>query len=278
MCNGGHETKVRHVRELAKGYGKCPAELSDERYHTRPCNEQACCKPNASTVLTCKSKRDVILLLDGSFSVGEEGFATTKKFAKLFVSAFKGQDVRVSLILFSGPRKYSQLTKCRTASTLTDTEKINDCGITLAQHFTHDMDATEKVIDGLKYPAASTFTSMALNTAMSEVSLSRPELKANETFVVTITDGVPISHLDTQNAAKALKDKGVRMIMVPVEGNGLDDDGIKLMYGMTSFPPEENFLKTDIHDLSNIATIDALVSDVCAEVEPCVHDGYLPLQ
>jgi len=207
----------------------------------------------------------VILLLDGSGSVTEEGFAMEKEFAKLFVSAFKGNDVRVSLILFSGPRTWRGVFHCMSAATLTEQEKIDVCGITLAQHFTSDMNATEGVIDGLVFPKGSTLTSMALSTAIGETKLSRPELGEDELLVVLVTDGRPLSTWAAEQQAKKLKDTGARLLVVPVKGKGLTETQIESMKKMATDP--ESVLETDFHHLSDIPTIDELLTDVCKVVE-----------
>jgi len=267
---GGHTHRERHVLEAAVGEGTCPDEKSEQRFDERTCNEKFCFKKNKAEPLKCYSKVDVLLLLDGSGSVTEEGFATTKTFAKKFVSSFEGNNASMSVMVFSGPKtwwKYWKCSKNQTRKGLSDVEMKNDCGINLAQHFTTDMAATKGVIDGLTFPRGTTFTSMALATAMAEVSNSRNEVP---TFVVIVTDGQPLSSERTLKAAKALKEKGVRMIVVPVSGMGLTPAGIDLMREMASEPKGDNFLKVDFSTLNGMPTYDTLILDMCPKCGPFV--------
>jgi len=165
-------------------------------------------KPVAEEPLECQSTVDVILMIDGSGSMTQEGFDKTKKMAKVLVSAFEGKaDAEMSVILFSGPRTWSGFYACISDPNV---DVSATCGITTAQHFTSDMQATIAKIDALSFPASSTFTSMALDNARTEVDLSRPDV---ETVLVLFTDGKPLSDRWTKKAAKKLKKKGVRIVV-----------------------------------------------------------------
>merc|ERR1711972_671077 len=73
----------------------------------KKCNLIPCVQicPGTRPTLVCNSKVDIILLLDGSGSTGDYGFKQSKALVGSLLKAFQGgtQEVRVALLLFSGP-------------------------------------------------------------------------------------------------------------------------------------------------------------------------------
>merc|ERR1719476_274870 len=139
--------------------------------------------------MTCKSKVDIVLLLDSSGSTRAKGFEQTKSFAKSFTQALEGADTdaMLSIISFSGPGWWSKIRKC-TGPDTSGLDMERDCKMKLAQHFTSDMAEARSAIDGLQWMAGLTLTSTALEMAASEISLGRRGVKK---VVVVITDGRP---------------------------------------------------------------------------------------
>ena len=106
-CGGGTKYSKRTVKTAAVGEGKCPSAKSAARLKKLACNRHQCPQSRVA-VLKCQTVMDLVLLLDGSGSVRPSGWAMTKKFAKEFVESFRGEDVQVSVILFSGPRTWGR--------------------------------------------------------------------------------------------------------------------------------------------------------------------------
>jgi hypothetical protein len=104
QCGKGHRTRTRSVKHAAVGEGHCPSVHAQERLWKMDCNEQAC-KPEP--YLRCKSKIDVVLMLDGSGSVRAKGFTHIKHAAERIINNLDmGSDsVMLSVMLFSGPRQ-----------------------------------------------------------------------------------------------------------------------------------------------------------------------------
>lgn len=98
-CNAGHKTRSRPIKKEKKGDGYCPPILDDRRLEIVKCNTQRC--PDVKPV--CESKLDVILLIDTSGSIGQDGFAASKQFAKNFVNqmTLSADSVAVGVIAFS---------------------------------------------------------------------------------------------------------------------------------------------------------------------------------
>jgi hypothetical protein len=210
--------------------------------------------------LKCKGAVDLVLLLDGSASVGSAGWTATKAFAKKITESFDGGDVQVSLILFSGPKTWGDYDKCN-SEVMTAAQLFQTCGVKLVQHFSSDMTATRTAIDGLKFPEGSTFTAKALELANAELTTGRPT--ANP-IVMLLTDGVPISPDKTAEAAAKVRDSARLM----VGAVGLDQEGMSLMQKMASYPVHDNVMKiADFRQLDKVATINGLVRDLCKKVE-----------
>eukprot|EP00928_Gymnodinium_smaydae_P057480 TRINITY_DN4071_c0_g1_i1.p1 TRINITY_DN4071_c0_g1~~TRINITY_DN4071_c0_g1_i1.p1 ORF type:complete len:500 (+),score=64.59 TRINITY_DN4071_c0_g1_i1:148-1500(+) len=112
QCGGGTSFRRKTVKSQATGSGKCWKVHDPEREQSAHCNEKPCL-PRLST-LRCESALDVVFLLDGSGSVGSYGWAQTKEVGKDLAKAFHAHDadIQVSVILFSGPRRWRDVERC----------------------------------------------------------------------------------------------------------------------------------------------------------------------
>merc|ERR1719393_548496 len=97
-CSGGIEVRRKEIFVPAKGTGFCAHENSDERFESRPCNDVKC-PPN----LVCDGELDLMLLMDGSGSVGSKGFKKEKEFAEAFINRFEigPKQTEMGIISFS---------------------------------------------------------------------------------------------------------------------------------------------------------------------------------
>jgi len=217
------------------------------------------CPSSRTRVLKCRSKVDVVLLLDGSGSVGSSGWTKTKQFASKFVESFNGQDAQVAVILFSGPKTWRSYRKCNGPSAVSvDIEK--ECGIKVVQHFTKDIATTKTNIDGLQWPKSSTFTAMALEMATNELRLRRSDAQP---IVLAMTDGVPISPRATGYVAHKLKRKA-RLMFGAVR---LSRRGLQYMRSWASHPLSDNVLNIkNFEQLSKVSTMNTLIRDMCPSV------------
>jgi len=172
------------------------------------------CKLDQGNVaLACNKTLDVVLLIDGSGSLGKKGWAAEMKAAVMFVDAFSGSGAHANLavILYSGPRTWSGVSKCTSKSSKkVDQEKV--CGIKIITHFTDDMKKVKALVVGLEWPKGSTLTSLALLTAKAELALGRKNAHSN---VIVFTDGRPLSYRKTQLASDLVR-KSARLVWVPV--------------------------------------------------------------
>jgi len=166
-----------------------------------------------SQPLTCNRTLDVILLIDGSGSLGKAGWEAEIYAAKAFIAAFKMAEegnINMAVILFSGPRTWSGVRKCVGKST--QTASLAQCGIQTVTHFTEDLNKVDQLVTGLSWPMGSTLTSLALMTAKAEMALGRSD---EQTIVVVFTDGRPLSYRKTGLASRQIR-KAARLLWVPV--------------------------------------------------------------
>merc|ERR1719263_414562 len=162
--------------------------------------------------MRCNNELDVVLLLDGSGSLGQTGWDAEIKASKTFVSAFAAStQANMAVILYSGPRTWAGVDKC-TGATGEGVDQAKVCKIVEVTPFTKDMGEVADKISKLEWPQGSTLTSLALMKAKAELSLGRKDAKS---VVVVVTDGRPLSYRSTKLASRAVR-KVARLVWVPV--------------------------------------------------------------
>merc|ERR1719502_444227 len=254
-CGGGFQSRERTVLVPAEGQGACPTEDSELRLEWKECNEHEC-EPEGETLI-CHSKLDVVILLDGSASLGQEGWDATLRAGELLVKAFPGgvNESQVGVLLFSGPRTYGEYYRCMDG----EQDSLAECGISWVSHFTTDTEALASQVAGLEWPAASTFTSMALATAEADLQQGRADAS---TIIIVVTDGRPLSTSRTFEAARDLREKA-RVMWVPVGPNCPIED----MESWASEPVHDNMIElTDFAALEDPESISAIIADACPQV------------
>merc|ERR1719324_1526982 len=212
-CDGGTQKRQKFIKQEAAGAGKCAGAWSLKRLQYKKCNMNRCQLEAGALTLTCSKTLDIVLLIDGSGSVGKTGWAAEIKAAQMFVDAFSvsGGDANMAVILYSGPRTWGGVRKCfgRNRKKV-DQEKV--CGIKSVTHFTQDLKKVKQLITGLTWPRGSTLTSLALLTAKAELALGRKSAKSN---VIVFTDGRPLSYWKTGMASRMVR-KSARLLWVPI--------------------------------------------------------------
>jgi len=265
-CDTGRKERIRPVKIKAKGLGSCPRWKSNRRLQFRRCNTRPCQEllQPGNVTLRCGSAVDLIVLLDGSGSLGRYGWKQSKDMAIKFIQSMKGSGkdgVNMALLLFSGPLTANTLDACTSsrAGVMPDVEK--DCGIKWLSRFTKDIAKVEESARKATWPAGTTLTSMALAEARAELSNGRPGANS---VVVVITDGKPMSDIKTSQAAKALS-KDSRLVWVPV-GRAIQAS-MKNIRRWASRPWQDNVVT--IPDFSMLALptmINRLVATTCPKV------------
>jgi len=207
-CDGGTRKRQKFVSRAAEGAGKCAGAWTRKRLQNKACNMKRC-----AAKLTCNKTVDVVLLIDGSGSLGRTGWAAEIQAAQNLVGAFSVQSsqAQIALILYSGPRTWGGVSKCFARNTKkVDRQKI--CAVKIITHFTRDLKKVKSLIAGLTWPRGSTLTSLALMTAKAELALGRKTAHSN---VIVFTDGRPLSYLKTSMASFSVR-RVARLVWVPV--------------------------------------------------------------
>lgn len=264
-CDGGWKRRYRHVARRAKGQGACPRKTSRYRVQFRGCNRKKCetmftlVKRKTPGVLQCNSMLDVVILLDGSGSIGSKGWAATKNMAKVLVKSFTAgaNTSQLAVLLFSGPRTSKDMRKCHAGGAV-DMEKT--CNIKWVSHWTTKTDDLANSIGSLSWPRATTLTSVALANAGEELVSGRRDAKS---IVIVVTDGRPNFKSKTESMAKTIRKKA-RLAWVPVTRYA----PISSIKKWASTPVSSNVLVVkDFKELEKHRTINELIADVCPSVQ-----------
>jgi len=195
--------RKRNVVSPKRGDGQCPPPMmSTEEF--KKCNVKACAKKD----LKCNSKLDVVVLLDGSGSVGTTGFTLTKTFAEKLVAAFNmGQELaQIAVVLYSGPKTYEDVEAC---------EKTGDatkCNLHVISSLTTDPAPLTTAIKSMTWPKATSFTAGALNMASSLLKEGR---KDAQSVVMVFTHEMPNFKCQAGEASAELR-KVARVMWLPV--------------------------------------------------------------
>mmetsp|Transcript_65519 Transcript_65519/g.213335 ORF Transcript_65519/g.213335 Transcript_65519/m.213335 type:complete len:887 (-) Transcript_65519:188-2848(-) len=266
ICNGGSQRQEKTILEPARGTGKCFEPYSAERWELKDCNMDSCqsmLTGTNRTTLKCVSKVDIIVMLDGSGSLGEDGWAKSKSLSEKLIDAMVGGDdkVKVAFQLFSGPKTWGAYEKCTgVAEGAGAPDLAKDCEIRWVSHFTNDTASVAAWVKEMQYPAATTLTSVALAEAQGELMNGREDANS---VVIIITDGSPMSAIRTKQAATRLKEKA-RVIWVPVGRSA----PFELISELASKPESDHVVKVlDIKMMDSPKVVNTIIADTCPKVE-----------
>jgi hypothetical protein len=208
--------REKYVEVPAVGAGKCPGMWSKKRLQFNKCNMNRC-EMDGPGPMPCNKSMDVILLIDGSGSLGKTGWKAEIKAAQFTIDAFtvpenskSAQKSEIAVVLYSGPRTWSGVRKC----TGKDAENpdLKACGIDKVSGLTDDLKLVKEKVTALEWPQGSTLTSLALMTAKSMLALGR---RHAESALIVYTDGKPLSLRKTSIASRLVR-KAARLLWVPV--------------------------------------------------------------
>merc|ERR1719277_1239540 len=213
---------------------------------------------------------DVVILLDGSGSLGQAGWAATKKMGQTLVNAFNAPilQAQVAVQLFSGPSTWYNWFLCTGRIWWKAPNVTRDCGISWVTkltyqtgHFTTNMTDAAERIKAQTFPARATFTSMALGQAKGELKYGREGVKK---VVVVVTDGVPTTPYKTGVAAQEVKEamgKTGRLIWVPVTEGAPKED----LNQWASRPVDQNIVRVkDFNELETPDVVSQIIAEVCS--------------
>jgi hypothetical protein len=263
-CDGGTRKRMKFISHEAEGSGHCADAWSTKRLQYKSCKMVRCKTLDVAAPLTCNRTMDVILLIDGSGSLGKAGWEAEMKAAKLFIGAFKMGEgkAQMAVILFSGPRTWSGVSKCTGKNT--EGVSLDFCGIKTVTHYTDDLDKVDQLVTALEWPQGSTLTSLALMTAKAEMALGRSDA---HTIVVVLTDGRPLSFRKTALASRTIR-KAARLVWVPVTKFA----PLKAIKKWATRRWQENVVKVDeFKDLEDPSTVTHIIANICPDEDPALE-------
>lgn len=259
-CDGGTAKRLKFEKIAAKGAGgTCASRWSRQRLEYKKCNSDRCQRPAGATTLTCDKKLDIVLLIDGSSSLGHGGWEAEKKAALLFVDAFRlssnKHQAQMSVILYSGPRWWWEYHRCFSKRTKFSIKRAA-CRIKTITSLTGELNKVKKLIEDLKWPKGGTLTSLALLKAKIELSNGRADAKSD---VIVITDGKPMSRNAVGFASRLVR-KSARLLWVPVTRYA----PTRIIRKWASRRWQENvvFAKS-FAELDKPSTVDHIIADIC---------------
>jgi hypothetical protein len=263
-CGGGFQERARHISIPSAGLGKCAADDSEERLQYKRCNMDKCV-PKTPPLLKCAAKVDVILLIDGSGSLGQAGFdavkaASAKLLTAMDPNANEGNGAQVAVLMYSGPKNMEAYKKCTTASAEAPADLAADCKMSWVSHFTTNNAQIAAGVGSLIWQKGSTMTSQALASAEAELIYGRADAQQ---VVVAIADRLPMMPKRTEEAAASLRKKA-RLIWAAAAG----PSELQKFASWASRPAADNVIhmKT-IEELNSDAMLNKLISTVCPKVE-----------
>jgi hypothetical protein len=251
---------MKFITHEAEGAGHCADEWSVKRLQYKNCNMHRCETSRVDEPLMCNRTLDVIILIDGSGSLGKDGWEAEITAVKLFIESFGNQGkANMAAILYSGPQTWSGVSKCMGKSDAPVT--LEECGIKTVSHFTDDLNKLDQLVTGLDWPQGSTLTSLALMTAKAEMALGRGDV---HTIVIVFTDGRPLSFRKTGAAATAIR-KSARLVWIPITQFA----PLKEIKTWATRRWQENIIKVDeFSELHKPEVVTHIIADMCPKEDP----------
>jgi len=211
----------------------------------------------ASQLLQCRSKKDLVVLIDGSGSVRSEGWKVQLKAVRMLIEAFKPSpdSSDMGIIVYSGP----PLAKTDPENVVKDLAGLDVDLAGLDVEF-KDLNKNKELNANLtaKFPSRTTFTSKALAAVESELNMGQKDAEA---VVVVMTDGYPADKKGTAKAAKKLNKKA-KVIWVPITKHAPLKEIRKW-----ATDPENVIPVKEFKDL-NVKLVNDIVGTACVDLAP----------
>merc|ERR1719181_1491276 len=193
------------------------------RFEQQECNSQPCVGDEI-----CIAQQDLLIAIDGSGSVREDGFNILKNYALDLLSKYRsqyfgGQAMKVGLIEFGNGI-------------------IMEDGVTVSpamnvHTLSSDLDSVKSALDGMVQKKG--FTNMAQAFALAETMYTSAGRKGAQSALLVITDGKPSFQFQTNELVQQLDDKGVQRFFVVVSDS---EKSVNLIKEYASSPWETNML------------------------------------
>jgi hypothetical protein len=246
-CGGGTQDRVRKIDIPIRAQGECPGKRHPDRLQRRPCNTQLCVGDEL-----CIAKQDLVLAIDGSGSLKEDGFEIMRDFAVNLTGRYADmyygqQDMVVGAVLFGNGHVLDDGTVAPAVS---------------VQGLTSDMATLREKISQMEWQKG--MTNMAQAFILAETMFQQGGRTDAQSAVLVLSDGKYSFEFSTAQKVQELKDTGVQIFMAPVDAN--QDKQLEVLKTWASEPYSTNYeripgLDALHHNLDRFAQI--LVSKFC---------------
>jgi len=216
-------------------------------------------------VLHCHSNVDVVIVLDGSASLGTYGWQMAQEAAETLVENLgAGGDgtgeAQVSVLLYGGPLTMDNYKKCVGITTSPDgVDMKEDCGMEWIGPLTNNTATLKSKVAAAEWPQSTTMTSLALSQAEGELFKGRSDATS---VVILITDGWPMSRANTNAAAEKLQ-QNAKVLYVPVGHSA----PVSLIEDMATEPKEDHIIQAHtLESLNHPYIINKIIGSTCTSV------------
>lgn len=223
-CSGGLQVRKRKVLVSSRGAGKCPTTKHSNRRQTRICNPQACVGDEF-----CVAQMDLVIALDSSGSLRQGGTDAIRDFAAILLSRLSGRHfgseaMKVGVVQFGNG------------------EVLPDGTVSPAmniQPLTHDIPAAVSAVRSLTWKKG--FTNLAQALTLGGTMLEQGGRASAESAILVISDCKPSFLVQTQQKARSLRNRAVRIFLAPISSYGGED--FKYMKSIASVPSASHVMR-----------------------------------
>jgi len=232
-CGGGYRIRTRGITAQPLGSGTpCEHPESSARLQPEICNDEPC--PEG---LTCGSKLDIVVLMDGSGSVLDDDFTAQKTAVTGILDRldFGAELAKVGVAVFGG----------------NTTEVVG---------LSEDKSAVTAAVSAATTESAETHLARALEFAQGMLTLGRQDAQS---VVVVLLDGAPADMRAAEQVAAKLHGHA-RVVMVPI-GAGQD---LEASTRLASYPARVNVLAiSDFASFEEESELTRFVAALCPVAE-----------
>lgn len=262
-CGTGYKAKTRHVVVPTRGSGRCPKAESRKRLRHETCNTHACQGDER-----CLAKQDLILAVDSSGSLQEEGFNTLKQLAAALVArydaeAYGAPAMRVGVVEFGNGAVSADGTVSAALSVLP---------------LEGDLAKVKTAVEGMAFLKG--FTNMAQALSAAETALMLGGRKEAVSKILVITDGKPTFKYQLQEKFRDISDKHIAVHAVVVGDSSEDQEDLNFLQTLVPPPSAANFNFIPAHDLkTNMKTwVDRVLTSSCPRSQSPYAVAFLDKQ
>jgi len=222
------QTRTKGIATPTVGGGRCWQPKTPERWEKQSCNTFRCPKD-----IQCVADMDVVFVQDGSGSLWypwrgkkywDRNFELAKAFMLKMVSSSKMATVDENENVGTGSR-YGVVSYAFSPKVQTE--------------ITHDKKILETKVKAMKWPMGGTMTGRALLEAKKLFQANGSAKRIQ--VMVLITDGRASNRFWAKQAAKVVRDSGIRLMVIPVK-NAVRSKAE--MCGWASRPCRQNMIMT----------------------------------